>query len=71
MESVEVGKGKNSPFACTFLKSLNENKGVIDGTKLFDAVRQLVMVNANQTPQYSYVRRAGHDGGDLLFVRRK
>ena len=29
------------------------------------------MVNANQTPQYSDVRNAGHDGGDFLFVRKR
>ena len=34
-------------------------------------MRRTVMVNAEQTPQYSDVRNAGHDGGDLLFVRKK
>jgi hypothetical protein len=29
------------------------------------------MVAAQQTPQYSDVRQAGHDGGDFLFVRNK
>ena len=43
----------------------------IDDSKLFNAIRRPVMVNANQTPQYSDVRRAGHDGGEFLFVRRK
>ena len=45
--------------------------GVINGTKLFDSVRQLVMVAAQQTPQYADVRQAGHDGGDFLFVRKR
>jgi hypothetical protein len=26
---------------------------------------------ADQTPQYSDIRRAGHDGGDFLFVRKR
>jgi len=30
-----------------------------------------VLLNAQQTPQYSDVRQAGHDGGDFLFVRRR
>jgi len=30
-----------------------------------------VMLSADQTPEYSDVRRAGHDGGDFLFVRRR
>ncbi len=25
---------------------------------------------AQQAPQYADVRQAGHDGGDLLFVRK-
>jgi hypothetical protein len=38
---------------------------------LFNSIRRPVMVNADQTPQYSDVRRAGHDGGDFLFVRSR
>jgi hypothetical protein len=29
------------------------------------------MLSAQQTPAYSDVRGAGHDGGDFLFVRKK
>ena len=70
LEPVEDGKGKHSPFARAFLQALNDNEGVFDGTKLFNTIRRPVMVSANQTPQYSDVRRAGHDGGDFLFVKR-
>lgn len=28
-------------------------------------------ISANQTPEYSDVRNAGHDGGDFLFVKKK
>jgi len=28
------------------------------------------MVNSDQTPEYGDIRKAGHDGGDFLFVRR-
>ncbi len=71
LEPVEDGKGLHSPFARAFLNALNENDGVIHGSTLFAAIRRPVMVNANQTPQYSDVRRAGHDGGEFLFVRRR
>ena len=70
LEPVEDGKGEHSPFARAFLQALDENQGILDGTKLFNTIRRPVMVNANQTPQYSDVRRAGHDGGDFLFVKR-
>jgi hypothetical protein len=36
----------------------------------FEQVRQNVVLNADQTPEYSDIRRAGHEGGDFLFVRR-
>ena len=61
----------HSPFTSAILKSLSDNSGVIDGNSLFNAIRRPVMVAADQTPQYSDVRKAGHDGGDFLFVRRK
>lgn len=28
------------------------------------------MLDADQTPEYGNIRKAGHDGGDFLFVRR-
>ncbi len=43
----------------------------MDGTQLFTKMRRPVMVAAEQTPQYSDARSAGHDGGDFLFVRKR
>ncbi len=34
-------------------------------------MRRPVILNADQMPQYSDVRRAGHEGGDFLFVRKR
>ena len=66
----DSGGGKHSVFAAQFLKALQRNEGVMDGTRLFEQVRQTVVLNADQTPQYSDIRKAGHEGGDFLFVRR-
>ncbi len=67
----DQGGGKHSVFAYAFLKSLRENKDMIDGTQLFANVRKQVLLNARQTPQYSNIRFAGHDiGGDFVFLRR-
>jgi hypothetical protein len=63
--------GAHSPFASVFLDVLNSNNGVLDGTKLFNKMRRPVMLKADQTPAYADVRKAGHDGGDFLFVRRR
>jgi len=70
LEPVEDGTGDNSPFARAFINALEENKGIISGSGLFRQIRRPVMLNSNQIPQYSDVRRAGHDGGEFFFVRR-
>jgi hypothetical protein len=66
----DSGGGNHSVFAEQFLQALEENQGVLDGTQLFEHVRHRVVLNANQTPEYSDIRMAGHEGGDFLFVRR-
>ena len=68
---MDSGGGDHSPFARAFIAALKKNDAVMDGTTLFNEVRRPVMVSANQTPEYSDVRNAGHDGGDFLFVRRR
>ncbi len=67
---LDGGGGGHSVFAKAFLDALNENEGVLDGQALFDAIKRPIVVNSDQTPQYSDIRRAGHDGGDFMFVRR-
>jgi len=66
----DVGGGNHSIFAATFMRILNENTGVLDGHQLFTTLRKQVMMNADQTPEYGDIRKAGHDGGDFLFVRQ-
>ncbi len=68
--SIKAG-GDNSPFANAFIEALKANELIMDGTELFQSIRRPVMIAADQTPEYSDMRNAGHDGGDFLFVRRK
>ncbi len=65
----DSGGGGHSVFANAFLKALEQNAKKMDGTELFTKIRRPVMLNANQTPQYSDIRMAGHEGGDFLFIR--
>jgi len=67
----DKGGSGHSPFAKAFIDVLQENASIMDGVQLFGKMRRPVMVAAEQTPQYSDVRNAGHDGGDFLFVRKK
>ena len=63
--------GKHSPFSAAFLEALAGDAANIDGTMLFHQIRRLMMISAEQTPEYSDVRNAGHDGGGFLFVRKR
>lgn len=66
----DAGPGRHSVFANSFLAALRENdRQVIEGSALFLRVRQPVMENALQTPEYGPIRLAGHGGGDFLFIR--
>ncbi len=66
------GTGRqHSVFARALLTALRDNTGVMDGNALFNAIKRPVVLDADQTPQYSDIRRAGHDGGDFLFVKRR
>ena len=62
---------RTAHFAKAFIAALRANAAVIDGTQLFSQMRRPAILNTDQTPQYSDVRRAGHEGGDFLFVRRR
>lgn len=67
---LDGGRGSHSVFAGAFLDALRANRGVIDTTSLFSQIRREVMLNADQTPQLADIRKAGHEGGDFLFVTR-
>jgi len=67
---LDGGGGDNSVFAKSFLDVLENNTDVLEAQALFAAVKRPVALESDQTPQYSDIRRAGHAGGDFLFVRR-
>ncbi len=63
------GGSDHSVFAKALMDTLRANPDVLDGQTLFSKVGRPVALESDQTPQYSDIRRAGHDGGDFLFVR--
>lgn len=71
IDSSGGGNKNHSVFANALIKALSDNDGVIEGQRLFDRVKRPVVLNADQTPQFSDIRRVGHDGGDFLFVKRR
>ena len=64
----DAGSGGHSVFAAALLNVLRENSEIVEAQALFAPVRKSVVLNANQTPVYSDIRMAGHDGGDFIFA---
>lgn len=62
------GKRGHSVFASAFLDALSKNNTIMDGAQLFNALRRPVMLNSDQTPEYSDIQRAGHEGGEFIFI---
>lgn len=67
---VDGGGGGHSVFANALLSVLGENQEMIEAQRVFAALRDKVVVNADQTPEYGNVHKAGHDGGDFIFTRK-
>jgi outer membrane protein assembly factor BamD (BamD/ComL family) len=67
---LDDGSYGHSVFARAFLNVLKKNQGVLEGTRLFNELRRPVILNAPQTPEYSDILYAGHEGGDFLFIRK-
>lgn len=71
VEPVMDGGGDgHSVFARSFLNKLESGEEIIDGTSLFQAIREPVILGSEQVPQYSNIRFVDSDGGDFLFVRK-
>ncbi|THB72473.1 MAG: hypothetical protein D6B25_16770 [Desulfobulbaceae bacterium] len=62
------GTDGHSVFASIFLQVLRENEEILDGSTLFSKLRRPVMLRAEQVPEYSDIRLAGHEGGDFIFL---
>jgi hypothetical protein len=71
VEPVMDGGGDgHSVFARSFLRKLSSPDQIIDGTSLFQSVREPVVMTSDQVPQYSNIRFIDSDGGDFLFVKK-
>lgn len=65
-----VSGSSHSVFAEALLSVLKENNGLMDSSHLFVRIRQKVILNAEQIPEYADIRMAGHDGGEFIFVNQ-
>lgn len=65
---VDNGGDGHSVFTRALLNTLRGNREILEGYQLYAGLRRAVVLNAEQTPQYSDIRFAGDEGGDFLFV---
>ena len=68
-----VGGSSHSVFANSFIKILKNNASVLTASVLANRLKEKVIAiagshNIKQTPEFSNMHKAGHDGGDFLFV---
>ena len=64
----DSGSDGHSVFARALLSALRENSKIVEAQALFALARKTVVLNTDQTPVYSDIRMAGHDGGDFIFA---
>jgi uncharacterized caspase-like protein len=67
---LDGGGGTNSIFAKHLISGLDNVNQEIDMTTLFSKIRRLIILNSPQTPEYSDIRMAGHEGGDFILTRK-
>jgi len=70
---LDSGGGEHSVFANAFLKTLTQNKGLMEDYELFRKISGNVKNKASlmgfqQEPQYSSMSHAGHEGSPFFFV---
>jgi formylglycine-generating enzyme required for sulfatase activity/uncharacterized caspase-like protein len=67
------GSSGHSVFAWVFLEVLRGNREILDGDSLFDRIKRPVALNADQTPHYGDIKKAGQDveQGAFLFVPKE
>nr|WP_305907259.1 caspase family protein [Methylomarinum sp. Ch1-1]MDP4519994.1 caspase family protein [Methylomarinum sp. Ch1-1] len=72
---LDSGGGRHSVFAKAFLNVLRTNGGLLEDYELFRSVSSQVqesaaLVGFQQSPQYSAMLHAGHEGSPFFFVPR-
>ncbi len=69
LEPVFDGGGDgHSVFTRALLETLRANQDMLDGYEVYRSLRQTVVLNADQTPEYGDIRVAGDEGGEFVFV---
>jgi len=69
---VDSGGNNNnhSIFLSSIINSLKNNTGTLTAEGLYNEIKRPVVLEADQTPEYSDIRNSGHEGGEFLFEKK-
>jgi hypothetical protein len=60
-----------SIFIKYLLKELEKNKkSFIRAGELYNEIREAVMSNTDNNPQFEIIKNAGHEGGEFIFLKK-
>lgn len=65
---LDGGGGEHSIFAKSLIKILNDNSIEITISEISKKITSNVILNSDQTPEFSPLHKSGHDGGEFIFV---
>jgi len=61
-----------SIFIKYLLKYLNENnKTYLRAGELYNDIRESVMANTDNNPQFEVIKNTSHEGGEFIFHKKK
>ncbi len=62
------GGGNHSIFAKSLIQILEDNSIEITVSEISKKITSNVILNSDQTPEFSPLHKSGHDGGEFIFV---
>ena len=62
------GGGNHSIFAKSLIQILEDNSIEITVSEISKKITSSVILNSDQTPEFSPLHKSGHDGGEFIFV---
>ncbi len=69
---LDSGGGKHSIFAKHFIDILKKNSDILSGNKVYNALKEELILNAQQTPRYNFIQNSGSQvDADYVFVPKK
>ena len=60
-----------SVFLKYLIKNLEENKKpYLRAGELYNDIREAVMANTDNNPQYEVIKNSNHEGGEFIFLKK-